>query len=84
VKIFEQLQDMQKHPVTRDPIKIAETEGDQVIEVYQGDFHQLFSIILPNSNPVSALDIFDKKDLTSLEQVKREWLDKVGGEVFIP
>ncbi|HUT37813.1 MAG TPA: hypothetical protein VMW77_00745 [Methanoregula sp.] len=84
VKIFEQLQDMQKHPVTRDPIKIAETEGDQVIEVYQGDFHQLFSIILPKSNPVSVLDIFDKKDLTSLEQVKREWLDKVGGEVFIP
>jgi hypothetical protein len=84
VKIFEQLQDMQKHPVTRDPIKIAETSGDQVIEVYQGDFHQLFSIILPMSNPVSALDIFDKKDLTSLEQVKREWLDKVGGEVFIP
>jgi hypothetical protein len=84
VKIFEQLQDMQKHPVTQDPIKIAETEGDQVIEVYQGDFHQLFSIILPQSNPVSALDIFDKKDPSYLEQVKREWQEKVGGEVFIP
>jgi hypothetical protein len=84
VKIFEQLSDMQKHPVAKDPIKIAETDGDQVIEVYQGDFHQLYSIILPNSNPVSALDIFDKKDPSSLEQVKREWLDKVGGEVFIP
>ena len=84
VKIFEQLEDMQKHPVTRDPIKIAETNGDQVIEVYQGDFHQLFSIILPHSNPVSALDIFDKKDMSSLQQVKSEWLEKVGGEVFIP
>jgi hypothetical protein len=84
VKIFEQLQDMQKHPVAKDPIKIAETEGEQVIEVYQGDFHQLYSIILPKSNPVSALDIFDKKDPSSLEQVKREWLEKVGGEVFIP
>jgi hypothetical protein len=84
VKIFEQLQDMQKHPVAKDPIKIAETDGDQVIEVYQGDFHQLYSIILPWSNPVSALDIFDKKDPTFLEQVKREWLEKVGGEVFIP
>ena len=84
VKIFEQLQDMQKHPVTIDPIKIAETEGDQVIEVYQGDFHQLFSVLSPGSNPLTALDIFDKKDLTSLEQTKREWLEKVGGEVFVP
>ncbi len=84
VKIFEQLQDMQKHPVTIDPIKIAETEGDQVIEVYQGDFHQLYSILSPQSNPVTALDIFDKKDLTSLEQFKREWLERMGGEVFVP
>ncbi len=84
VRIFEQLQDMQKHPVAKEPIKIAETEGDQVIEVYQGDFHQLHSIILPGSNPVSALDIFDKKDPSSIEQVKREWLEKVGGVVFIP
>ena len=84
VKIFEQLQDMQKHPVTSDPIKIAETEGDQVIEVYQGDFHQLFSVLSPGNNPVTALDIFDKKDLTSLEPFKREWLEKVGGEIFVP
>jgi hypothetical protein len=84
VKIFEQLQDMQKHPVTIDPIKIAETVGDQVIEVYQGDFHQLYSVLSPGSNPVTALDIFDKKDLTSLEQFKREWMEKVGGVVFVP
>ena len=84
VKIFEQLQDMQKHPVTIDPIKIAETVGDQVIEVYQGDFHQLYSVLSPGSNPVTALDIFDKKDLTSLEPFKREWLERVGGVVFVP
>jgi hypothetical protein len=84
VKIFEQLLDMQKHPVTIDPIKIAETEGDQVIEVFQGDFHQLYSILSPQSNPVTALDIFDKKDLSSVEHFKREWLERVGGEVFVP
>jgi hypothetical protein len=84
VKIFEQLQDMQNHPVTIDPIKIAETVGDQVIEVYQGDFHQLFNVLSPGSNPLTALDIFDKKDLASVEQVKREWLEKAGGEVFVP
>jgi len=84
VKIFEQLQDMQKHPVTIDPIKIAETVGDQMIEVYQGDFNQLFNVLSPGSNPLTALDIFDKKDNTSVERVKREWLEKAGGEVFIP
>ena len=84
VKIFEQLQDMQKHPVTIDPIKIAETVGDQVIEVYQGDFHQLYRVLSPGSNPVTALDIFDKKDLASLEQFKREWREKAGGEIFVP
>jgi hypothetical protein len=84
VKIFEQLQDMQKHPVTIDPIKIAETVGDQIIEVYQGDFNQLFNVLSPMSNPLTALDIFDKKDNNSVERVKREWLEKAGGEVFIP
>jgi hypothetical protein len=84
VRIFEQEEDMQKHPVVKEPIKIAETEGEQTIEVYQGDFHQLYSVLSPGSNPVTALDIFEKKDLTSLELFQREWMEKVGGEVFIP
>ena len=41
VRIFEQIEDMAKHPVVMGPVKIAETEGDQVIEVYQGDFRGL-------------------------------------------
>jgi hypothetical protein len=84
VKIFEQLQDLQKHPVMKDPVKIAETTGEQVIEVYQGDFHKLYAVLPPHSNPVTALDIFDKNDLTAIEQFKSEWLKKVGGEVFVP
>ncbi len=84
IKIFEQLHDMQKHPVTRDPIKIAETDGEQIIEVYQGDFRQLYSVIPRGSNPVTALDIFDKKDFSSIQTFNREWQEKVGGEVFIP
>ena len=51
VKIFEQVQDMAKHPVVREPVKIAETEGDQVIEVYQGDFRELPSVLLPGISP---------------------------------
>ena len=51
VKIFEQPEDMQKHPVTRDPVKIAETEGEQIIEVYQGDFLELPVVLLPGVLP---------------------------------
>lgn len=84
VKIFEQLHDLQKHPVVTDPIKIAETSGEQVIEVYQGDFHKLYTVIPPWSNPVTAIDIFDKNDQTTIKAFRDEWLNKVGGEVFIP
>ena len=84
VRIFEQIEDMAKHPVVREPVKIAETEGDQVIEVYQGDFREL-AAILPRSAPtVTALDLFDKKDLAATERIRQDWLERVGGEIFIP
>jgi hypothetical protein len=84
VKIFEQMEDMQKHPVTKDLIKIAEADGEQTIEVYQGDFHQLYKVIPQNSQPVTAIDLFDKKNLSLTKQIQKEWLDRVGGTVFIP
>ena len=84
VKIFEQLHDLQKHPVMADPIKIAETTGEQVIEVYQGDFHKLHTVLAPGSNPVTALDVFEKNDLDAIEEFRTEWLTRVGGEVFVP
>jgi len=84
IKVFEQLEDIQNHPVTRDPIKIAETEGKQVIEVYQGDFHRLSTVLVPGSSPTSALDLFEKKDFNAIQKIKQDWLNRVGGEVFIP
>jgi ribosomal protein L11 methylase PrmA len=84
VKIFEQLHDLQRHPVMADPIKIAETTGEQVIEVYQGDFHKLYTVITPGSNPVTVLDIFDKNDKNTIQEFSDEWLKRVGGEVFVP
>ena len=84
VRIFEQMEDMQKHPVTKNPIKIAETEGEQVIEVYQGDFRRLYTVIPPGSSPVTALDLFDKKDKLALQRIEREWKEKTGGDVFVP
>ena len=84
VKIFEQLQDMAMHPVVRQPIKIAETEGSQVVEVYQGDFRDLISVLRPGIPPLTALDVFEKKDRVATGKIQKEWLDRVGGEVFIP
>ncbi|MEI7856283.1 MAG: hypothetical protein WCH85_02140 [Methanomicrobiales archaeon] len=84
VRIFEQMEDMVKHPVMKNPIKIAETEGEQTIEVYQGDFRQLHSVIPPGSSPVTAIDIFDKKDISGIQKIKKEWAEKVGGDLFVP
>ena len=84
VRIFEQMEDMVKHPVMKNPIKIAETEGEQTIEVYQGDFRQLHSVIPSGSSPVTAMDIFDKKDTSGIQKIKKEWAEKVGGDLFVP
>jgi hypothetical protein len=84
VKVFEQLEDMQKHPVTREPIKIAQTEGGQVVEVYQGDFHLLPAVIPPGMEPLTVFDLFEKNDKNAIGQIRQEWLIKVGGTVFIP
>lgn len=84
VRIFEQVEDMAKHPVVREPVKIAETEGDQVIEVYQGDFRNLPSVLVPGTSPLTALDLFEKKDLVATGKIRDDWAARVGGEVFIP
>jgi hypothetical protein len=84
VRIFEQMEDMQKHPVEKNPIKIAETEGEQIIEVYQGDFRRLYTVIPPKSTPVTALDLFDKKDTLAIRQIEHEWKEKIGGDLFVP
>jgi hypothetical protein len=70
--------------VTRDPIKIAETAGAQSIEIYQGDFRLLHTVLSPGISPVTAIDLFNKTDVPATEKIRREWQEKVGGEVFIP
>lgn len=84
VRIFEQEEDMHKHPVMKDPIKIAETEGEQVIEVYQGDFRRLHRVLSFHPPPVTVFDLFEKSDSPALHQILADWQNKVGGEVFIP
>jgi hypothetical protein len=84
VRIYEQVEDMQKHPVTRQPVKIAEADGEQKIEVYQGDFRCLPLVLIPGIQPVTALDIFIKKDPAVVQKIVHDWLEKVGGEAFVP
>ncbi len=79
----QQFEEMQMHPVAKDPIRIAETEGDQVIEVYQGDF-RLLRHVLPERPALSAIDLFDKKDRDATATVIKEWQENVGGIAFIP
>jgi len=83
VRIFEQYADMQMHPVIREPLKIAEAEGDQVIQVYQGDF-RLLHHVLPSPPALTVIDLFDKKDKSANEAIINEWKEKTGGEAYIP
>jgi len=84
VRLYKPLQDMAKVPVRRTPEKIAETEGDQRIEVYQGDFHELPSVLVQDSSPLTALDLFQKSDRVAIERITRDWYERVGGALFIP
>jgi len=84
VRIFERVEDMEKHPVTREPVKIVETTGNQVIDVYQGDFRLLDQVIPKGSNPVTALDIFEKNHPESVARILHDWQQRIGGDVFIP
>ena len=84
MRIFGQLGDMARHPVVREPVKIAETVGRQVIEVYQGDFRNLDRVIPEDAHPVAALDIFDKNDQKEVSALLRDWQGRMGGDVFVP
>jgi len=84
VRMYKLLQDMAKDPVRRTPEKIAETEGDQRIEVYQGDFHELPPVLVLDAPPLTALDLFQKSDRVAIERIKRDWNERVGGDIFIP
>ncbi|MGB8220150.1 MAG: hypothetical protein WCE46_07180 [Methanoregula sp.] len=84
VQIYGQVRDMARHPVAREPVKIAETTGRQVIEVYQGDFLNLDRVIPKDAHPVAALDIFDKNDRNGVSAMLRDWQGRMGGDVFVP
>jgi len=84
VKICAQYGEMQTHQIVREPKKIAETRGHQILEVYQGDFRGL-AMVIPRDIPLlAALDIFDKQDRDRVAALLRDWQGRFGGDVFTP
>lgn len=83
VEIHASYQPLAGHPVGGDPFLVAETEGEQEIRVYHGDFRQLHQVI-PDTLVLAAIDLFDKSDPAANDRVLREWMGKVNGEAFIP
>ena len=84
VQIIGQAEDMALHPVAREPKKIAGTAGQQIIEVYQGDFRNLDHVIPKDAHPVVALDIFDKNNENAVSALLRECRVRIGGDIFVP
>ncbi len=84
VRICKNLRDPGEHPTGHEPVKIADTEGEQVIEVYHGDLRELKRVIPQGSNPVTVIDVFDKRDRGAVEKMSADWLSRVGGVAFVP
>lgn len=61
VTILEDYRQMQAHPVGTVPRKICETAGGQMIEVYQGDFLELYGVLPGKISTLSVIDLFEKK-----------------------
>jgi hypothetical protein len=84
VHFIEEYEQMEKHPVVREPVKIAEVRGDQVFEVYQGDFRRLHTVLPHETNILAVLDLFEKGNKEFDTRIQAEWKAQVGGDVFIP
>jgi len=83
VVFLRSFKEMQKQPVATEPVKVAETVGEQVIEVYQGDFRRL-PAVLPAGVDLTVIDLFHKKDPAKNQGILDAWRLQVGGGVFIP
>ena len=83
VRILADYAKMAETPVVSEPRLIAQTEGEQDIRVYQGDYRALHAV-LPTTPVLAALDIFEKDDPVRSAEALRIWRKQVNGEAFIP
>ena len=84
VNFLEPYAALQEKPLVQETKKIAESSGEQQIQVFQGDFRNLQNIVPRDVRVLSAIDLFKKDDPDANERILKEWRDRVGGEVFIP
>ncbi len=75
--------DMKKNPMQKKPVRIAESEGEQIIQVFQGDFRELYREI-PRNSVLTAIDLFEKDNPGVVKKILKKWQEQVGGQVFIP
>ncbi len=84
VNFLQEYDQMETHPVVREPVKIAEVQGEQFFEVYQGDFRRLHTVLPKESKMLAVLDLFEKGDKELDTRIQAEWKAQAGGDVFIP
>jgi hypothetical protein len=84
VHFLQEYDQMETHPVVREPVKIAEVRGEQFFEVYQGDFRKLHTVLPKESKILAVLDLFEKGNKEFDARITAEWKAQVGGDVFIP
>jgi hypothetical protein len=84
VRFLKEYRDLELQPIRKEPLKVAEAEGAQKIEVFQGDYRQLGAVIPKEKALLSVIDLFRKSDPEMNRRILGEWRDRVGGEAFIP
>lgn len=84
VRINSRLSHMKRNPVGGIPKKIAETRGEQSIEVYHGDFFRLHALLPRDSHAVTVLDLFDKEKPEIVGPILSRLRCLLPGDVFIP
>jgi hypothetical protein len=75
---------LEQNPIRRESLKVAESTGEQRIEIYQGDLFSLPGVIPPHNKVLTVLDLFHKEKKETIARITGRWRELVHGEVFIP
>jgi hypothetical protein len=83
IRLVTDYREMFTNPVGKMPKKVAETSGEQVIEVYQGDLFELHRIAMDEEATI-VLDLFNKNNSGVIGSIADRLKESLPGEVFIP
>lgn len=77
-------EDVQREPVRKEPLKVADASGDgKHYEVWWGDLNRLADV-LPKHVDLTVIDLFGKENRARMADAVHQWKKQIGGEVFIP